>query len=246
MAEQSVHAIVLRRRDQGESDRRLTLLCREQGKLEAIARGSRKSGSRLAGISEPLCEANLHLSSGPRRAYVTQAVPLQSFRELRTDYERLTFGLALAEIVEAIAVSEQGAAELFDLFKLSLTYLSLHENPGTCFLWSALQLMDHEGRQPSWNRCVETGVAVAENPAWVSPMVGGYLSAGAHRDVPDRFQVRAEVLLGLAALTPLERPPAKMKFLAESIRLVYDFWVEYAHKPLPATVAVLQSLNLVS
>lgn len=171
---------------------------------------------------------------------------MQSFRELRSDYDRLSFGLALAEIVEAVAVPNQAADDLFDQFKLSLTYLSHHENPAVCFTWSLLQLMDIEGRQPSWNRCVTTGVAVSENPAWVSPLAGGYISSGSHHDAQDRFQVRAEVLLGLQALGGLAAPPPKLRYVEEATRVLYDFWLEYAHKPLPAFLAVLQGVNLVS
>ncbi|MBI1755525.1 MAG: recombination protein O N-terminal domain-containing protein, partial [Fimbriimonas ginsengisoli] len=40
MSERTVTAIVLRRRDSGESDRRLILFTPEEGKIEAIAKGA--------------------------------------------------------------------------------------------------------------------------------------------------------------------------------------------------------------
>ena len=74
MPEASVTAIVLHRTESGENDRRLTLLTLEQGKIDVIARGARKGGSRLAGISEPLVFAKMQLAVGRHRRFVTQAM----------------------------------------------------------------------------------------------------------------------------------------------------------------------------
>ena len=48
-----VEGIVLRTIDYGESDRIVTLLTRERGKLGAYARGARASRRRFAGLLEP-------------------------------------------------------------------------------------------------------------------------------------------------------------------------------------------------
>lgn len=246
MAEISVHAVVLRRRVQGESDRRLTLFTREQGKMDVYARGASKSGSRLAGVSEPLCESHLHLAVGPRNTYVTQAIPVRSFPELRSDYQRLSLGIALAELYEAVGVQAGDGATLFDHLIVSLTYLSHVEDPVPAFIWSCLRLMDLEGLSPSWHRCVETGDPIRENPAWVSPSGGGYFSIGSHHEQPDRFQVRAEVLLGLAKLVQLEVPPPKIKHARDTMITLYNFWLAFAHKQLPAYRNILESWEGVS
>ena len=47
-------AIVLRQRKLGEADKIVTLYCAHLGKLDAVAKGVRRTKSRLAGNLEPL------------------------------------------------------------------------------------------------------------------------------------------------------------------------------------------------
>jgi DNA repair protein RecO (recombination protein O) len=54
MALHKTQGIVLRRRNLGEADRIVTVFTRKFGKLKAVAKGSRKTQSRLAGSLEPL------------------------------------------------------------------------------------------------------------------------------------------------------------------------------------------------
>src|SRR5688500_15988706 len=102
MSDTTVTAIVLRRKDSGERDRRLTLLTPELGKVDAIAKGARKGASRLAGSSDPLAMARMTLAKGKVNLFVTQAQPIHSFRGLRTDFERLSLALALVELYGAV------------------------------------------------------------------------------------------------------------------------------------------------
>src|ERR1043165_6899140 len=120
MGETTVHAIVLRRRDSGESDRRLTVLTHELGKIDVIAKGARKAGSRLAGSSDPLVVAKFGLATGKKNLFVTQTQPMASFRGLRTDYERLTFALALCELYSAVVPWEEPFPEAYELLTRSL------------------------------------------------------------------------------------------------------------------------------
>lgn len=234
MPDVSVHAIVLRRRDLGESDRRITLFTQERGRMEVVARGARKANSRLGGASEPLTMSTMLLAEGPRNTYITQAEVQGSFPGIRADYDRLSFGLAYAELFEAVTVSSEDALELYEMLALGLGALSEHPNPDVAFIWATVRLLELEGTLPSWVECVSTGVALRENPAWVSPMAGGYVSLGHEMPYPDKFSVTAETLIGLSKIGTLENPPPRMKNSEEAIKVLYAVWLEFAHKKLPA------------
>ena len=58
--------IVLRRQAIGEADRTITLFTREYGKLRAVARGTRRTASRLGGRVEPFTYARFCSRGGAR------------------------------------------------------------------------------------------------------------------------------------------------------------------------------------
>jgi DNA repair protein RecO (recombination protein O) len=243
MPETTVHAIILRRRDAGESDRRLTVLSLEEGKIDVIAKGARKGGSRLAGISDPLSAAVLGLASGKRTRFVTQAQPLTSFRGLRSDYERLSFALALVELYAAVLPWEEPLPEAYELLIESLRHLEAHAKPLIALLWAETRLMDISGFTPQFESCVVTGTEIVDAEPVLSPMAGGFVSESSALAFVDRFRARAEAVYGLARLPALDAPPAHMKFAPEALAALFPFWRAIAEAPLPANEAVVREVR---
>jgi DNA repair protein RecO (recombination protein O) len=243
VAETTVHAIVLRRRDSGESDRRLTLLTREEGKIDVVAKGARKAASRLAGSSDPLAVAVMSLASGKVNRFVTQAQPIASFRGLRGDYDRLAQALALLELYGAVVPYEQPLPEAFSLLLGSLEALEAHAKPEVAFVWAQVRLLSVSGFMPQFDRCAATGAAVRESPAWLSPSAGGAVSAAAAGSFSDRYPVAREALVGLARLEELAAPPDRFKFAPEACVALLPIWRHVADCPLPATEGVVREMR---
>jgi DNA repair protein RecO (recombination protein O) len=237
MSSQTVHAIVLRRRDSGESDRRLTLLTEELGVFDAVAKGAKKAGSRLAGSSEPLAAAIFHLAKGKKLWYVTQAQPATSFGGLRKDFDRLSFSLALLEIAGAVLPHENPAPRAFRTMLESLRYLEVHPKPLVAAVWAELKLLDIAGLSPRWRQCATTGLEMNEAEPFVSPRAGGFVSRENAAAFDDRIKTRAEVLIGLERTGELSSPPEHLKFAGEAYELLSAFWRENAERPLPAREA---------
>lgn len=229
---------MLRRRDSGESDRRLTLLTEELGKIDAVAKGARKAASRLAGISDPLTAAVLTLATGKRNAFVTQAQPVSAFRQLRADYDRLTYGLALAELYAAVCPYEQPFPEAFELLRDSLVALEHHEKPLVALVWAQARLLAVSGFMPQLERCVDTDEPVQEAEPFLSPRAGGLISTAAAIQFTDRVRTRFEAVVGILKSSELETPPPNLKFAPECLRALLPFWRHIAEAPLPACEGV--------
>lgn len=109
------HAIVLRRRDYGDADRILTLLTPEKGRMEAIAKGARKTSSRKAGHLEPFAHSSLLLAQARTWDIVTEAVTVEPFRHLREDLDAISRASYIAELAEAFGEGEDDHKLLWDL-----------------------------------------------------------------------------------------------------------------------------------
>jgi len=243
MSEVTVTAIVLKRKDSGESDRRLTLLTREFGKLDAVAKGAKKGGSRLAGSSDPLTVAHMTLAKGKVNQFITQTQPMASFRGLRTDYERLSYALALTELFAAVLPFGEPFEEAFDLLLQSLKALEVHEKPLVALVWAELRLLTISGFLPQFDACTSDGEQVREAEPWISPQAGGYVNAAEAIRYTDRIQTRAEVLYGLSRCAELEVPPPNLKFADECLIVLMPFWRHTADTALPANEAVVSEIR---
>lgn len=233
----------MRRRDVGESDRRVTFLTRELGKIEATAKGARKPSSRFAASTEPLSIARLTLADGKRNRFLTQVEPIGRLRHLREDYDLLRSALALVELYDAVIPMEEESPEAFDLLALSLGFLEQTEKPEATLVWTELRLLELSGSAPSFEVCAITGAAVASGMNWVSPMAGGVVADLASTEYGDRFQVQAEILVGLGRTAPLETPPPKLKYAAECLLALAPFWRALAGTALPANESLLGDLR---
>lgn len=114
-------ALVLRAVDYKESDRILTLLTAEQGKMTVSARGCRKKGSTIAAGCQLLAWSEMVLYDYRGRWSVKESVPERLFAGVRGDLERFALGCYFAEVAEALALEGLPSQEL-----LSLTLNSLH------------------------------------------------------------------------------------------------------------------------
>ncbi len=96
-----LRGIVLRRRDLGEADRIVTVLTAERGKLRLVAKGSRRTSSKLAGHLEPFSAARLLVARTRGLDIISQAEMLESFPRLRQRDTAICWE-TLGEIQEAL------------------------------------------------------------------------------------------------------------------------------------------------
>ena len=76
-------ALILKHFPMGEADLIVTAYTRERGKLRVVAKGARRSNSRLVGHLEPLTQVKLSLAKGRSLDYVTQAQVIGNFTPLK-------------------------------------------------------------------------------------------------------------------------------------------------------------------
>lgn len=135
-------AIILRRTNYGEADRILNLLTPERGKVSAIAKGVRKSKSRLAGGLELFATCHVSVAEGRGdMGLITSARLIKFYGNLLHDYERMQLGYEFIKIINRAAetVTE---ADFYYLLRDSFAYLDeLTIDYRTVELWFRLRYL---------------------------------------------------------------------------------------------------------
>jgi DNA repair protein RecO (recombination protein O) len=119
----STEAIILKRSDLGEADRVVTLFTPYKGKFHAIAKGSRRPVSKLAGHVELLNRSQLQVALGRNLDIVTQAEVRENFLRLRTELWHMTCGFYLAELVDRFVEERVPHSDIYTLLLQTLRYL---------------------------------------------------------------------------------------------------------------------------
>jgi DNA repair protein RecO (recombination protein O) len=94
-----------------EADKIVTILTQGSGKVRAVAKGIRRTTSRIGSCLEPFTHVSLMLYAGRSLDAVTQAEILNPFRTLRQDFVLFSAGEAMLEAADKVAEEhEDGSA----------------------------------------------------------------------------------------------------------------------------------------
>jgi DNA repair protein RecO (recombination protein O) len=216
-------------------------MTRELGKIDLIAKGARKGGSRLSGSSEPLTFATFTWATGKVRRFVTQVQPVTSYPRIRQDFGRLLAAGAVAELANTSLPFESPMPVVFDQVIESLRHLDEERPWAPVLVWTLARMLEEEGQGQSWTACALTGVKIQSNPAWFSPGSGGYVAAP--ESAPRGFWVSAEALIALGKVGALPDPPATIKRADECLRVLVRVWQHALETRCPACEAALDALS---
>jgi DNA repair protein RecO (recombination protein O) len=167
-------AIVLTRFNYGEADRIMTLFTPAYGKLKAIAKGVRRTKSRLGGSLEPLAELRVALARGRTFDVVTQVQVSHAWLHLRDSLESTATAWYLAELADRSLEERHEAEGLYALLRHAYELLDAGMAPGRVTRWYEMHLADELGVRPEVDRCVECDRMLDADEAfrWVPPLGG--------------------------------------------------------------------------
>src|SRR5882757_2684348 len=126
-AEESTPAIVLRARDYADSDRIVTLLTLNYGKLGGIAKGAKASRHRFERKLEPFSHVNLHFRRRPhgQLVFITRAEAADLAQHvIDDDLEKIALGSYMLELTDALTAEEGEAAEAYQILLSGMAALS--------------------------------------------------------------------------------------------------------------------------
>jgi len=178
----STPAIVLRQRRLGDADKILTLYTARFGKLDAVAKGVRRTGSRMAGHVEPLTQANVQLARGKSLDVLTQVEAIESFQAIRDDLDRLSRGLYVAELLDKITEPREEHYDLYSLLLDTLRRIEARDDFDTPVRFYEMGLLDTLGYRPELDVCVTCRQPLAAVTNSWSAAMGGVVCPSCRSD----------------------------------------------------------------
>ncbi|GAA2528557.1 DNA repair protein RecO [Rarobacter incanus] len=193
---------MLRTHKLGESDRIITLLTRDHGKVRAVAKGVRRTASRYGARLEPFMHADVQFFIGRALDTVTQVETLDAFAgPISRDYEKFTAGTVILEAADKIVVAEREAARpQYWLVVGALKSLATGTHAPRSILDSyLLRALAVAGYAPTFDRCAKCGSAgplTGFSPAWGGAVCAKCRPSGSAAPGREEFALLAALLTG--------------------------------------------------
>lgn len=179
--------MVLRGRPLGEADRIVTLFTHERGKLDAVAKGVRRSMSHFAGRLEFANECSLAMHRGRSLDVIVSAEIVRAPWRRLVEPTRFAAAGLVAELVDAFCEPDLAMPEAYELLTGALRALETAADPQSLLPRFQLRLLDVLGLAPPPDRCVRC-TAVLHGTTWLDAPAGGLIDDACRerwRDLPE-------------------------------------------------------------
>lgn len=240
-------AIVLKGYDYGEADRILTFYTPHIGKLRAVAKGVRRTKSRMSGHLDLFTRSSLLLARGRQLDIVTQAQTIESFRPLRDDLWRVSLAHYVAELVNGFTAEALANFPLYALTANTFRRLSSAAGAELAVRSFELQLLGLTGYRPQLHRCLNCASEITPQENAFSAKMGGILCPDCR--VADRAAapISVDALKAMRNLQTNENAMLQLGSLPEPVARELDQrlqeYIAYRLESRPRSLKFLEQLR---
>ena len=180
--------VVLRVTDTKETDRILTVLTPDRGKIPLIARGARRKNSRLAAACQMPAYSELTIYKRGGWYLLDEASPIELFDGLGRDIELLALAAWFCELTEAVCAEETACPEILSLLLNGLYALCYTEKePQLVKAAFQFRLMALAGFEPLAEGCAVCGARDVRAP--MLDIFGGFVTCGGCKSPDSRMRL---------------------------------------------------------
>lgn len=153
-----VRGIVIKETTYKDNDKILTILTDEYGKISCIAKGAKRTNSPILAASQYLVYSEFVLYKRTNYFYVNNATIINTFYNLRVDFDKLQIAFELTRIINMVTDENQ---DLFDILKLFLNTMYFLEKSVDKFNFIAsifkIKMFGILGFAPNVEKCSKCG-----------------------------------------------------------------------------------------
>ena len=179
--ETTTPAIVMHARAFGESDKIVTFLTRDAGKLTGIAKGAKRSKRRFVNVLEPFTHVNVQLRqrASSDLAFIAACELLEAHHTFARDLLKFAHASYMLELTDRMIRGREAGRETYELVRDALGHLDRGRPESGLLRAFELHLLRLTGYEPALDRCRRCGAGLESvTSMYVDPARGGVLCAG--------------------------------------------------------------------
>lgn len=180
-----------------ESDKIILMYSKEKGLIKGIAKGIKKTTSKLGGRMDLLVANKMMLNKGRNLDTICQAEALNTFFNLRSDMNKLFYAMYCCEIVTNFGIeNDPNSEEIYNLFYTFLEQLSSAEKTEHSMLnviRFQLKIMEITGYSLELDNCVKCMKKPDEEEIWFSVENGGILCENCASSVQKKTKIHYKI-----------------------------------------------------
>lgn len=227
-----IEGIVIRSIDYGESNKIITIYSRENGKIGMMARGAKKTNSRLSSVSQLFTYGSYLYRSSRGLGTLSQGEAINSFRSIREDLFKTAYAAYIVELADKLTEDHVASSSLFNLLYYSLDYINENYDEEVITFIYETKMLVFAGITPQLNNCAFCGKSANEYVAF-SVKEGGFLCQRCITTDPHyiRISIAAQKLLKLFLtmdITRLGKISLKRSTRTEIKRVLSEYYDAYS------------------
>ncbi|MCR2820428.1 DNA repair protein RecO [Lederbergia panacisoli] len=154
--------IVIRSTDYGESNKIITIYTREAGKIAGMARGAKKTNSRLASPTQLFTYGYFMIQGNRGLGTMQQAELISSLRGIREDIFKTAYATYIVDLMDKGTGEKERNPFLFELLLQTLQYINEDHDPDIVTNIFEMKMLNVMGLYPEMNRCTICGSSEAQ------------------------------------------------------------------------------------
>ncbi len=173
----TTNAINLKSYNLSETDKIVVMYSKEKGIIRGVAKGAKKTTSKLGGRMDLLIANKLMLHKGKNLDTICQAVAINTFKNTRNDMDKLFYSIYCSEVVHSFGIeNDPNSEEIYELFYTTLDAISKAKDKVALLLAVLkfqLKITHIAGYSLELETCACCGGALDKEEIYFSPESGG-------------------------------------------------------------------------
>ena len=154
---EKVEGVIIKSNDYGESNKIVTIFSKKLGKISALARGAKKTKSRMSAVTQPFILGQFYIYVNSGLSTIQQGEVIDSFRAVREDIIKTAFTAYIVELTDKLMESKSPDGYIFEELLDTMKWIEENEDVSVPIMMYELKLFKKGGFAPTVHACSNCG-----------------------------------------------------------------------------------------